>query len=407
MNINQRIKNVGPGAIVAAAFIGPGTVTTATIAGSSFGYTLLWAIAFSVFATFILQEMSSRLGVVAKMGVGEAIRSKVSKPIWKWSVSFLVIGAIVIGNAAYEAGNITGAVLGFHDLSKDILIFGINPFVLVIGGIAFLLLYSGKYKIIEKSLILMVSIMGIVFFASAIILKPDISMILKGLFNPNLPQGSLIMVIGLIGTTVVPYNLFLHASSVKEKWHGVSNLSTSWWDTLISVIGGGIITMAILITSAIAFEGSENAGSISDLSTQLVPLLGQWAEYFIAIGFLAAGLSSSITAPLAAAYATSEVLGWKSALRNNKFRGVWGFVLGSGIIFSSLGFSPTSVILFAQVANGLLLPIIAFFLVWVMNDRKIMGAHSNSKIINIFGAVVIIVTVILGLKGILSATNFL
>lgn len=392
---------------MAAAFIGPGTVTTATFAGSSYGYTLLWAIAFSIFATFILQEMASRLGIVGRIGVGQAIRQKVMQPFIKWGAYFLVIGAIVIGNAAYEAGNITGAALGFQKYGESISVLGINPLVIIIGILAFSLLFSGKYKVIERSLILMVSIMGIVFLASAVFLQPNLREVLKGLFTPLLPEGSLMMVIGLIGTTVVPYNLFLHASTVKEKWKSASDLKTSYWDTLISVTAGGIITMAILITSAIAFEGEAKATSIADLSYQLTPLLGNWSEYFIAVGFLAAGLSSSITAPLAAAFATSEILGWNSTMKGKNFRSIWIFVLVTGIVFSSLGFNPTSVILFAQVANGMLLPIIAIFLVWVMNDKRIIGEYVNSKVINFLGILVIIVTLILGLKGILSATNFL
>ena len=120
----DRLKNLGPGIVVAAAFIGPGTVTTATIAGAGFGYTLLWAILFSILATIVLQEMSARLGIVSQLGVGQAIRQKLQSPILKWFAFILVIGAILIGNAAYEAGNITGDVLGFeqHSLTLGILV---------------------------------------------------------------------------------------------------------------------------------------------------------------------------------------------------------------------------------------------------------------------------------------------
>ncbi len=398
-----KLKNIGPGAMVAAAFIGPGTVTTATMAGAGFGYTLLWAILFSLFATLLLQEMSARLGVVGGMGVGEAIRRKINIKWLKIFSAILVISAILIGNAAYEAGNITGAVLGFGEISLGSGL-PVNPLVLAIGVVAFLLLFSGKYKLIERSLVVLVSVMGLVFLLSAILLKPNIDEILKGLFLPALPSKSLLMVIGLIGTTVVPYNLFLHASTVKEKWPGENNLSDSRWDTYISVIFGGIVTMAILITSAVAFQGQEKVvSSAADLSEQLIPILGDWSFLFIAFGFLAAGLSSSITAPLAAAFATSEILGWKKDLKGKKFRLVWLFVLLVGIVFSSLGFKPTMVILFAQVANGLLLPIIASFLLWIMNDKNIMGKYVNSLMVNMLGIIVILITVMIGLKGIILA----
>ena len=400
----KKIKNIGPGAMVAAAFIGPGTVTTATIAGSTYGYTLLWAILFSILATFLLQEMSARLGVIGKIGVGEAIRQKLDQPFLKILASVLIIAAILIGNAAYEAGNITGAVLGFEPYAASFSFLPISPLPILIALLAFLLLWSGKYKLIERSLVLMVATMGIVFLLSAILLQPNWGQILKNTFVPTLPNGALIMVIGLIGTTVVPYNLFLHASSVKGRWSDKDALSTSRWDTVISVFFGGLITMAILITSAVAFEGKDKVvSSAADLAEQLNPILGNGSAWFIALGFLAAGLSSSITAPLAAAFATSEVLGWKEGLKGWKFRGVWGFVLFTGLVFSSLGFKPTLVILFAQVANGLLLPIVAAFLLWIMNDKKIMGDNVNSLWINVLGGLVILVTLLLGGKGIWAA----
>jgi Mn2+/Fe2+ NRAMP family transporter len=390
------LKNIGPGAMVAAAFIGPGTVTTATLAGSSYGFTLLWAILFSILSTLVLQEMTARLGVTAKVGLGEALRQKVTHPNIKVLLSLLVLAAILVGNAAYEAGNITGAVLGLNYSGS----FPINPWVGIIGVLAFLLLWHGRYRLIEQSLIAMVVVMGLVFLLTALLLTPKPAQVLTGLLLPRVPDGSLIMVVGLIGTTVVPYNLFLHASAVKSRWTS-NNLPAARIDTVISVLGGGIITMAILITSAIAFEGSsQDIAGISDLSQQLKPLLGNWSTHFMALGFLAAGLSSAITAPLAAALATSEILGWKSDLGSWKFKFIWAVVLLTGLVFSSMGFRPTMVILFAQFANGLLLPILAILLVWIMNDRQIMGHHTNNAVTNILGMAVIAVTILLAIRSI-------
>ena len=387
---------IGPGAVVAAAFIGPGTVTTATIAGSNYGYTLLWAVLFSVLTTLALQEMSARLGTMSGLGLGEALRKKISNSIFRLLVSFMVIAAIFIGNAAYEAGNITGAVLGISYPQDS---WPFNPWVLLIGITAFLLLWHGKYSIIERSLITLVGIMGLVFLLSALMVKPSLPAILSGLFQPKLPKGSLVMVVSLIGTTVVPYNLFLHASSAKTRW-AAGDLRSARLDTLISITVGGLITMAILVTSAVAFENSQTQiNSITDLSVQLTPLLGKWSTGFMSIGFLAAGLSSAITAPLAASFVTAEIVGWDTNLRGAKFKLIWGLVLATGIIFSSLGFSPTLLIVFAQFANGLLLPVIAILLLWMVNDRNIMGSKVNSTITNIIGVAVIAVAILLGAKG--------
>ncbi|MDX1407901.1 MAG: divalent metal cation transporter, partial [Saprospiraceae bacterium] len=197
-------------------------------------------------------------------------------------------------------------------------------------------------------------------------------------------------------------------SSVRQRWTDPAQLSTARWDTVLSVVLGGVITMAILVTSAAAFDGqAREVNSAADLAAQLTPILGDWSTGFIAVGFLAAGLSSSVTAPLAAAFATSEILGWADDLKGRKFRWVWLFVLLCGIVFSSLGFRPTHVILFAQVANGLLLPVIAIFLLWIMNDPQIMGAYRNRRWTNILGLLVVVITCALGIKGILSAANLL
>ncbi|MEQ9425726.1 MAG: Nramp family divalent metal transporter [Cyclobacteriaceae bacterium] len=391
----KKLKNIGPGAMVAAAFIGPGTVTTATLAGATYGYTLLWAILFSIVATYVLQEMSARLGVIGQSGVGEAIRTKTNNKTLRILSSVLVISAVLIGNAAYEAGNITGAVMGFSTSNNSSLL------ILLIGISAFALLFTGQFKLLEKSLVGLVAIMGIVFLAAAIMVNPDWSEILKGIFIPVAPDGAFIMIVGLIGTTVVPYNLFLHASASKKKWSSEQDYQSAKSDTLISVIFGGIITMAILITATAAFDGkSTEILSATDLGSQLKPILGDWSSIFISFGFLAAGLSSSITAPIAAAFATSEVLGWEDNLRGTRFRVVWIAVLLVGIVSSSLGFRPTSVILFAQVANGILLPVIAVFLLWIVNDRKIMKDHVNTRMVNILGVIVILITIGLGIKGI-------
>lgn len=400
----ERLRKIGPGAMVAAAFIGPGTVTTATLAGARYGYTLLWAILFSVVATCFLQEMSARLGIAGARGLGQAIREKMVASKWAlFLASLLVISAVLIGNAAYEAGNITGAALGFDGL-LDTTNFLVNPLILIIALLAFLLLYSGKYRLIERSLVLMVVAMGIVFLGAAFFIQPDYPAIFRGLFQPSIPEGSLVMVMGLIGTTVVPYNLFLHASAVRERWNGTEHLADARLDTLLSVSLGGLITAAILVSSAgvLYALGSDVTGA-SDLALQLQPLLGSGSQWFIAFGFLAAGLSSSITAPLAAAYATAGILGWEADLKDRKFRLIWVFVWLSGLVFASLGFRPIQVILWAQVANGILLPVIAVFLLWVMNDKKLMGKYINSGLQNIAGFLIVLLTLSLGLKSILTA----
>lgn len=394
--------------MVAAAFIGPGTVTTATLAGAGYGYTLLWAVLFSTLATVLLQEMAARLGVVGRLGLGDAIRQKVHHPIWRPLAFGLVLLAILGGNAAYEAGNITGAVLGFNGWQLAIGNWTFNPLILLIGLGAFALLFSGRYRIIERFLVLLVGTMSLIFFFSAILIQPDLGEILEGLFVPVLPENALLMVMGLIGTTIVPYNLFLHASAAAKRWDSPEALQQARRDTVISVFVGGLITMAIVITAAAALHGQvDSVNNAADLAQQLRPLLGDWAQPFLSMGFLAAGLSSSITAPLAAAFATAGILGWSSDLRSRRFRMVWMFVLIIGIAFSLVGFKPLMVILFAQIANGILLPVIAAFLLWVMNDKGLLGDYSNKAVRNGLGIIILVIALALGLKSIFTVFGML
>ena len=239
--------------------------------------------------------------------------------------------------------------------------------------------------------------MSVSFLITAFLTKPDIMSIFKGALVPSVPEGSLLTIIGLIGTTVVPYNLFLHASLVKEKWSDQKDLKAVRKDTIISIVLGGLVSMAIIISaSSIGLGEISNA---SDLAKSLAPLYGDFASYFLGIGLFAAGITSAITAPLAAAYVARGCFGWKSGLKSKQFRAVWIFILLLGVVFSSLGIKPIEIIKFAQVANGILLPVIAGVLLWVVNKKAVLGKYVNSKFQNSLGIIILIATVFLGLRG--------
>ena len=404
-------KYVGPSTLVTAAFIGPGTVTVCTLAGVNGGYTLLWALVFSVIATIVLQEMTARLGLVTQTGFGEAIRKEVQHPVLRVLAIILVLGAIVIGNAAYEGGNISGAVLGFEELftTLDITFFGftITLIPLLLGSIAFVLLFIGSTKIIERFLIALVLVLSVVFLTTAIVVQPDMGAIIKGMFTPHVSAGNVLLVVGLIGTTVVPYNLFLHASLVKEKYKSVDELPDLRKENATAIILGGIISMSIVITSAATLFGKSGVASAADMAAQLSPLLGNWAGYFLGTGLFAAGISSAITAPLAAAYAAKGILGWQGDLSSTKFRSVWMGILFLGVISSMFGIKPVVIIQFAQVANGILLPVVAGFLVYLMNKSALLKTHTNSLVQNVLAGVVLLVTILLAIRSFNAVFNFL
>ncbi len=392
-------KNIGPAPLVAAAFIGPGTVTVCTLAGVKFGFALLWAMVLSIIATIVLQEMAARLGIISQKGLSEVIRSELKHPIFKMLALVLILSAIVIGNAAYEAGNISGGVLGMEAIfgNQTFILFGasINIFSLGVGIIAFVILSIGSYKILERILVSLVILMSLAFLFTAIITKPNFTEVLGAVFIPSFPEHSLLTVIGLIGTTVVPYNLFLHAALVKEKWKLKGDLKFARKDTFIAIILGGIVSMSIIISAS--FIELETVNSAADLAQGLKPLFGNFATYFLAIGLFAAGVTSAITAPLAAAYVVKGCLEWHGGLKSLKFKGVWMSILLLGVILSSLGIKPIRIIQFAQVANGVLLPVIAGFLLWVMNRSAVLGNHRNTIVQNIFGFIILGLSLLLSL----------
>ena len=391
------IKDVGPGVLIAAAFIGPGTVTLCTIAGASYGYSLLWALLLSIIATVVLQEMALRIGLITNKGLAEVIRVSIKNKFINRLLILLILCSILIGNAAYEAGNITGASLGI------IAIIGretLNYIPLLIGFIAFIILYIGDYKVLERSLIFLVITMSVSFMITAIMTKPDLFSLLDGLFMPKINSESLLVVLGLIGTTVVPYNLFLHSSLVKEKWNDISKLKTARIESFISIIIGGIVSMAIIITAASV--SNDNVKSVMDLAKGLEPLYGKFAIYFLGIGLFASGITSSITAPLAAAYVAKSCFGWSGSLKSLNFRIVWFFVLLIGVIVSLLKLNPIEVIKFAQFSNSLLLPIVAILLFWLINNKTIFKNSYSYKLQNILVIVIILITIILGAKGVIS-----
>lgn len=381
--------------------MGPGTVITASLAGSHYGYSLLWALLFSVLATLVLQEMVARLALVTGQGLGENLSSISQQPWLRAGIIALVASAIVVGNGAYQGGNISGAAMGLSGVFNQTLPAYIWP--LMIGVVAFALLWSGSYRLIERALSLLVALMSLAFVATMLLTKPDLGELFSGLLIPSLPTGASLTAIALIGTTVVPYNLFLYASSVCKKWQGIAHLPAAKQDLRIAIPLGGLISVAIVSIAASAFFAQQiKLHSAADLAPAIRPLFGDLAGVFIALGLFIAGISSAITAPLAAAYALCGVLNKPIVLSSWGFRSIWLGILLLGVVIASTGFKPVSIIWFAQVANGLLLPIVVSLILWLMNSTR-LGEHKNNLWQNICGGVVLLVTLLLSGKSLLAA----
>ena len=393
----DKIKAIGPGAMITASFIGPGTITTATRAGTDFGYALIWVVIFSVIATIVLHEMVSRLGVVTQDGLGEAILKEFDSLKFKKISAYLIGGSIFIGCASYISGDLIGTSLGLST------IVGISPNYIApfIGIIVLFLVYKGSMKLLEKILTFLVGVMAFVFVTTMIVANPNWTEISKGIV-PNFPKDSILVIISLIGTTVVPYNFFIHAAAARDTWKDPDEIELSKWDTYISITVGGIITAAVVITSATLMKGFV-IKSAADISVQLEPLLGNWAKIFMGIGLFSAGLSSAIASPLGASYTLAGLFGWKYSNDDKRFKTVNIVIVIIGIVVNTFKLDPIQILLVAQALNGIILPLVTIYVVYISSSKKQMGEYKNTLVQICFGVVVSLISTCLGLYALYSA----
>lgn len=388
----RRLLSVLLWSAIAGAFIGPGTVTTAASAGAQFGLSLVWALVFSTAACFLLQEAAAHLTVTSGQDLGQALRQRAHSAGAGIFVLLLVLGAIVVGCAAYQAGNVLGAVAGAVRVTP----FGPKVLTLIIGVTAGLLLSIGAPALVARTLSLLVALMGVIFLVTAAGIGPDMGELVRGAVLPTLPSGAGALVIGLIGTTVVPYNLFLGSGLARGE-----NLRETRFGLAIAVGLGGLISIGILIVGS-AVDGPFSYDALIEV---LVQRFGSWGSALFGWGLFAAGLSSAVTAPLAAAMTARSLFGedrWHA--RSWRFRSVWMGVLATGIIFGLAGLQPIPVIILAQALNGLLLPVVAVFLLLVCNDRELVGIRGLSTLPHTLAmALVVAVTLVLGLSNLSRA----
>jgi Mn2+/Fe2+ NRAMP family transporter len=390
--------------VISAAFIGPGTVTTAASAGADHGYALLWALVFSTVACFVLQEASARVTVVSGRNLGEALRERYRSGVAGAAVLLLVLGAIVLGCAAYEAGNILGGVVG-AELGTG---WSRRPLTLLAGAIAGAVLWFARTDTVARLLGLLVAVMGFAFLATAWQLGPDPAAVLGGALVPGLPQGSGLLVLGLVGTTVVPYNLFLGSGLARGQRLGELRFGLS-----IAILLGGVVSMGIVVVGR-AVDGPFDYAALAAVLGQR---LGPWAPAMLATGLFAAGLSSAITAPLAAAITAASLFGPGSPHSGEQprsgsrwrrggigFRAVWIGVLTVGIVLGLADVRPVPAIIAAQALNGVLLPFVAVFLMIAVNDRRLMGESGlNRSAANAVLGAVVLVTLVLGVTNVVKA----
>ncbi|MGM9508736.1 NRAMP family divalent metal transporter [Larkinella sp. GY13] len=366
--------------VISAAFIGPGTVTTCAMAGSRFGLDLLWALTFSTIGTIVLQEAAARITIASGLSLGQVVaRSYGTGSRW---IAGALLFSIVLGCAAYQAGNILGAVAGLS------MIIPVSPIWLTagIGLVCIFLLWQGSTRLIANFLGVVVFVMGIAF--AYVATRSDVSagMFVKALVVPVASADSFVLVIGLIGTTIVPYNLFLASGLGKGQ-----SLAEMRWGIGLAVLIGGLISMAILVTGTLV----TGEFSFQNVADALANRVGGWSRRLFAFGLFAAGFTSALTAPMAAAVTSQSLLGWAGS--SWRYRLVWLGVMGVGLAFGLMNARPVPVIIVVQAINGVLLLVVTLFLFRAVNDKKLIPeAYRNSGLQNLAMLVVVAVSLLFG-----------
>ncbi len=395
----KRLASILLWSAIAAAFIGPGTVTAAASAGADAGTALLWAVVFSGIATFTLQEFAGRLSVATGDDLATILRRRYPTGFARIATLILIGGAILLGCAAYEAGNILGGAAG----AMLALPWSKEAVTLILAVIAAALLVSGSPQGVARTMAIFVALMGAGFLAVAISLAPPLASLVAGLVpTPGFGDDSvaLLGVLALVGTTVVPYNLFLGAALARGQ-----GLNEMRFGLAVAVGFGLLITAGILVVGT-SLTGEFSFDALGDV---LAVELGGWARIGFGIGLLAAGVSSAVTAPLAAALTARGLFGapddarWQAS--GWRFRSVWLVILIIGVGFGLADIRPTPAILTAQAFNGVLLPLVALFLLAAMNDGALLGENANGPVANAFGLLVVGVATMLGLTALVRAAG--
>lgn len=374
--------------VIAAAFIGPGTVTTAASAGANHQYQLLWALLFSTGACIALQEAAARVSIVTGQSLGGAIQGRFKSPGLVWFIAI----AVFLGCAAYEAGNILGAISGLA-----LIVTGIPTwvFTVIIVAVAATVLLIGNINTVANILGVIVALMGLAFLYAALSMEIDANAFFSGLLVPSINEESALLTLGLVGTTIVPYNIFLGSGLAKGQ--SIKQMRSGM---IPSIILGGIISMAVLVVGT-SLLGEFGFGNLYQV---LIENHGAFMGLVFGIGLFAAGFTSSITAALAGAITIKSAGTTQSDEKSWQFKRIWMLVLLTGLIFGVINVKPIPVIILAQAANGLILPLLAFILWMMVNRKTTMKDYQNGWLLNVFMGVTVFVTAMLGFINVFKAS---
>ena len=406
MNILQRLKEnpalrnilvfvsiLGPGIITGSVDNDAGGITTYSVAGALYGYGLLWTLIPSFIVLVVVQEMNARMGIVTGKGLADLIRENFGVRITFYVFMGLFIADI--GNTATEFAGVAGSMM----------VFGISKYIAVpITAIGvWMLVVKGTYKTAER-VFLIFSMFLLSYVVSAVMAKPEWGKIGTAIIQPHLEMDTayLSMVIGIVGTTIAPWMQFYMQSAVIEKRIKIEDYKYTLWDVIIGCVATVVVAFFIIVACAATLH--KNGIVITeakDAAMALGPLAGAFSSHVFAFGLFVASVFSAAILPLASAFYISEAFGFEAGI-NKKFSEAPQFytlftlsiLIGAGIILIP-GAPLIPITIWSQVLNGIFLPVVLVSMIIMVNNPKIMGKYTNTRLQNLIGWSTIIILIVL------------
>lgn len=371
-------KYIGPGLLVTVGFIDPGNWASNFAAGADFGYSLLWVITLSTIMLIVLQHNVAHLGIVTGLCLSEAA----TKYTPKW-VSRPILGTAVLASISTSLAEILGGDIALEMLFDIPIIWG----SLLTAFFVTIMLFTNSYKRIERSIIAFVSVIGLSFLYELFLVDIDWPLAARSWVTPSIPEGSLLVIMSVLGAVVMPHNLFLHSEVVQSREYNKKDdasirklLKYEFYDTLFSMgVGWAINSAMILLAAATFFANHIGVEELQQAKSLLEPLLGNQAATIFALALLMAGISSTVTSGMAAGSIFAGMFGESYHVKDVHSR--VGILLSLGIALVVILFieNPFQGLIISQMILSIQLPFTIFLQVGLTSSKRVMGQYANSR----------------------------
>lgn len=372
------LKYIGPGLLVTVGFIDPGNWASNIAAGSEFGYTLLWMVTLSTVMLIILQHNVAHLGIATGLCLSEAATTYMPK----W-LSRIVLYSSMGASISTSLAEILGGAIALEMLFDVPLILGALLTMVFVG----VMLFTNTYTKLERGIIAFVSIIGLSFIYELSLVEIDWPQAMVGWVKPSLPEGSMVIVMSVLGAVVMPHNLFLHSEIIQSRQWNLEDeaiinkqLKYEFFDTLLSMVVGWVINSAMILLAAAAFYANgEHVSELPQAVELLVPLLGKSAAVVFAVALLLSGISSTTTSAMAGGSIFAGMYNEPFDLKDNHSRlGVIISLVVAFLIIMVIS-DPYRGLIVSQMVLSIQLPITVFSQVYLTSSKKVMGTHANKK----------------------------